>query len=86
MSAMPRYDLVNFKGFLFLYRTLDGKCTTINWLAYNADDKRKLEIRADYAELIYLQSVLIGGSADIHSDNDIQAIYTRIAQIEHKHD
>lgn len=86
MLNQPRYDLVNFKGFLFLYRTLGGKCTTINWLAYNADDKKKLEIKADYAELIFLQSVLIGGSADIHSDIDLEAIHTRIFQIEHKYD
>lgn len=77
----PRYDLVSFKGFLFLYRTLDGKCETLKWAAYNADD-RKLEIRADYAELISLQSALISGSTDIHSDIDIQAIRTRIFQIE----
>lgn len=82
----PRYDLVNFKGFLFLYRTLDGKCTTINWLAYNADDKKKLEIKADYNELVSLQNALISGSNDIHSDIDIQAIRTRIYQIEHKND
>lgn len=77
----PRYDLVNFKGFLFLYRTLNGKCETLKWAAYNADE-RKLEIKADYDELISLQSALISGSADIHSDIDIQAIRTRICQIE----
>ena len=85
MHNQPRYDLVNFKGHLFLYRTLEGKCTTINW-AIPCADERKVEVKADYAELIYLQSALIGGSADIHSDNDIQAIHTRIFQIEHKYD
>ena len=84
--AEPRYDLVHFKGFLFLYRTLEGKCLTINWLAYNADDKKKLEIKADYNELVSLQNALISGSDDIHSDIDIQAIRTRIYQIEHKND
>ncbi len=85
MSAEPRYDLVPFKGHLFLYRTLEGKCTTINWAVPGADE-RNLEIKADYAELISLQNALVNGSADIHSDIDIQAINTRIAQIEHKYD
>ena len=77
----PRYDLVSFKGFLFLYRTLDGKCETLKWAAYNADS-RKLEIKADYNELVSLQNALISGSDDIQSDTDIQAIRTRIFQIE----
>ena len=79
----PRYDLVSFKGFLFLYRTIAGKCETLKWAI---DPEIKAIIKADYAELIFLQSVLIGGSADIQSDTDIQAIHTRIFQIEHKND
>ena len=83
MPAEPRYDLVHFKGFLFLYRTIGGKCETLNW---GIDPEIKAIIQADYNELTFLQSALISGSADIHSDIDIQAIKTRIEQIEHKND
>ena len=77
----PRYDLVSFKGFLFLYRTLDGKCETLKW---GISPEIRADVQADYDELVSLQNALISGSDDIHSDIDIQAIRTRIFQIENE--
>lgn len=39
-------------------------------------------MNADMVELAYLRQVLINGSQDIESSNDILAICTRIAQLE----